>query len=80
MAKARRHFDGNANEELTDDALLTREVSERREYMRLERREPHLRQTTYQALSGSKALLHAWNRWWKTTVVARARGLIARSD
>ena len=78
--KPRKHYDGNANEELTDDALLSREQSDRREYMRLERREPHLRDTNYRALTASKALLHAWERWWKTTVVARARGLRARND
>ena len=55
----RKHRDGNANEELSDDALQQREASERREYLRLENREPHLRDTNYRELTGSKALLHA---------------------
>src|SRR5688500_7873403 len=39
----RKHRDGNHNDELTDDALLQREASERREYIRLGEKEPHLR-------------------------------------
>jgi hypothetical protein len=74
----RKHHDGNANHELSDDELVDREQSERREYMRLEQRETHLRDTNYQKLNASKALLHAWERWWKTTVAARGRGLAAK--
>ena len=74
----RHHQDANANEELPDDALLHREESERREYMRLEDKEPHLRDTNYQELKASPPLLHAWDRWWKTKILARARGLLPR--
>jgi hypothetical protein len=74
----RTHRDGNDNDELSDDALVEREHSERREYMRLEQREPHLRETTYRALTGSKALLHAWERWSRTSIALRLRGLLAR--
>jgi hypothetical protein len=74
----RKHRDGNANDELTDDALVQREDSERREYMRLEQREPHLRDTTYRELTGSKGLLRAWERWSRTNVAMRLRGLLSR--
>ena len=74
----RTHRNGDANDELTDDALLDREESERREYVRLEQREPHLRKATYRELTGSKALLHAWDRWSRTNVALRLRGLLAR--
>jgi hypothetical protein len=74
----RKHRDGNANDELTDDALLQREESERREYFRLENREPHLRDTNYRELTGSKALLHAWERWTVTSIAVRLRGLLSR--
>jgi hypothetical protein len=73
----RRHHDNNANSELTDDALVEREESERREYLRLEQREPQLRDTTYRALSGSPRLIRAWERWWATKLARRLRGLIS---
>lgn len=75
---ARKHFDGNDSEELSDDALQDREASERREYQRLEEREPHLRDTNYRELTGSKPLLHAWERWSRTNLVMRLRGLLSR--
>ncbi len=74
----RTHRDGNANDELSDDALVEREESERREFLRLEQREPHLRDTNYRELTGSKALLHAWERWGRTNIDLRLRGLLAR--
>ena len=73
-----KHYDGNSNDELSDDALQQREASERREYLRLEEREPHLRDTNYQELTGSKALLHAWERWSRTKVMLTLRGLLSR--
>lgn len=75
-----KHYDGNSNEELTDDALLQREASERREYVRLESKEPHLRDTNYRTLKGSKLLLHAWERWRRTSLLVRLRGLLSRSQ
>ena len=74
----KKHTDGNANDELTDDALQQREESERREYFRLEEKEPHLRDTTYRALTGSTQLLHAWERWKQTSIALRLRGLLSR--
>ena len=76
----RKHRDGNDNDELTDDALQQREESERREYNRLEKKEPHLRDTTYRELTGSKALLHAWERWKRTSIALKLRGLLSRSQ
>jgi hypothetical protein len=72
-----QHHDGNANSELTDDALLEREESDRREYLRLEQREPGLRDTNFQDLTGSPALIRAWERWWATKVARRLRGLVS---
>ena len=74
----RKHRDGNSNDELSDDALLQREASERREYVRLGDREPHLRDTNYRSLKASKALMHAWERWSRTNIAIRLRGLLSR--
>lgn len=74
----RKHYDGNANEELNDDALQQREASERREYVRLGAREPHLRDTSYRELTASKALLRAWERWNRTNLALTLRGLFSR--
>ena len=75
----RKHHDGNSNEDLDDEALLQREESERREYVRLEQREPHLRDTNCRELTGSKALLHAWGRWSRTNLLMQLRGLFSHS-
>ena len=80
MRTVPKHHDSNANEELTDDALVQREDSERREYERLEGRETHLRDTNYRELTGSKALLHAWERWSRTDIAMRLRGLFRRGN
>lgn len=69
------HFDANAAEQLDDEALLEREASERREFLRLMDREPHLRQTRYRTTKASPALLRAWSRWSSTMLLARVRGL-----
>jgi hypothetical protein len=74
----RKHRDGNHNDELTDDALQQREASERREYIRLGEKEPHLRDTNYRELTGSKELMHAWDRWRITNIAMRLRGLLSR--
>ena len=76
----RRHRDANANDELTDHALTDREASERREYIRLKDREPKLGETTYRALTASKALMHAWERWRQTSILMRIRGLLGRPE
>jgi hypothetical protein len=77
MSIERTHRDNNDNSELTDHALVEREESERREYLRLEQREPHLRDTTYGAVKGAPGLIVAWERWWATKVARRLRGLIS---
>lgn len=74
----RKHRDGNNNDDLTDDALVQREESERREYIRLEEKEPHLRDTNYRELTGSTLLLHAWERWRRTSIALQLRGLLSR--
>ncbi|HJQ22013.1 MAG TPA: hypothetical protein VJ867_16835 [Gemmatimonadaceae bacterium] len=80
MTHQRQHQDYNANSELTDDALVEREASEHREYLRLENREQQHRDTTYQALTASPALIRAWERWWATKVARRLRGLISSAS
>ena len=55
-----------------------REESERREYVRLGEKEPHLRDTKYRELTGSKPLMHAWERWSRTNLAMRLRGLLSR--
>lgn len=71
----RRHTDGNEIEQLDNDALLDREASERREYMRLMKHEPHLGDTSYRTARVSRTLMRAWERWSKASVLARLRGL-----
>ncbi|HEU4996933.1 MAG TPA: hypothetical protein VFT29_19080 [Gemmatimonadaceae bacterium] len=66
-----------SNEALSDKDLLDREADQRDEFFRLERFEPF--ETTYQSLSGSRALMHAWDRWMRTSLTARLRGLLPRA-
>lgn len=65
-----------SNEALSDKDLLDREADQRDEFLRLERCEP--RETTYESLIGSRALMHAWDRWMRTSLTARLRGLLPR--
>jgi len=67
--------DANANQNLSDDDLQRREESEGREYHRLWDRERRVMQTTYREPSGSRLLVHAWERWSLTRVAAKVRGL-----
>ena len=67
------------NDSLTDRDLLDREADQRDEFFRLEEFEPQRRDTTYRFLRGSRALLHAWDRWTRTGVAARLRGLLPRA-
>ena len=76
----KKHRDANASDQLEDADLLDREVSERREFMRLEKREPHLRDTNYRALTASPGLMRAWERWNVTSTIARLRGLFLRNS
>jgi len=73
LQRMRIHRDNNANSELPDHALIEREESEHREYLRLEEREPHLRDTTYRLLRASPGLLKAFERWWATRIARRER-------
>jgi hypothetical protein len=58
-----------------DSELLAHESAQRDEFLRLERLEPHLRDTTYRELRGSPALLTAYGRWKASSSAARHRGL-----
>jgi hypothetical protein len=69
---------GRSNESLSDNELLDREADQRDEFMRREEDEPHLRDTTYRIMQGSRGLLRAWEQWLRTNVAVRLRGLISR--
>ncbi|HJQ21678.1 MAG TPA: hypothetical protein VJ867_15120 [Gemmatimonadaceae bacterium] len=68
-----RH-NGAADELLDDEELLRREDSERREYRRLWLRDRNAG-TTYGLSAASASLAHAWDRWNRTRVITRRRGL-----
>lgn len=72
-----QHSD-DSTDNLSDAQLLARESMQHREYSRLEARDPRFRDTTYGVVRGSKALIDAWERWWKTNLAARARGILKR--
>jgi hypothetical protein len=69
---------GRSNESLSDDELLDREAAQRDDFLRREVDEPHLRDTTYRLMQGSRDLLLAWEQWLRTNVAVRLRGLISR--
>jgi hypothetical protein len=77
----KKHFDGNADQELTDTQLVDREEQNKRELMRLEQLEPGRRESTSALVPASATLLHAWERWKASNSAARLRGLLGkRSD
>jgi hypothetical protein len=63
---------------LDDAELLAQEQDERSYFLRLEQQEPHFRDTTYGIVRGSPALIESWERWWKTNLAARMRGIMGR--
>lgn len=67
------------NDELDDTALLARESDQRREFLHLKRSEPHVRDTTYRVITASRELLRAWDRWTRTSLAVRLRGLLPRT-
>lgn len=76
----KKHFDGNANEELTDAELVDREEQNKRELMRLEQAEHGRRETTSELVPASAGLLHAWERWKASNAAARLRGLLPKQS
>lgn len=74
------HDDHPGPNDFLDDAdLLSREKHQRADFRRLEQEEPHFRDTTYGLVRGSPALIESWERWWKTNLAARMRGLMTRT-
>ena len=67
-----------SNESLSDDELLDREAAQRNDFLLREEGEPHLRDTTYRLMQGSRDLLRAWDQWLRTNVAVRLRGLVSR--
>ena len=76
----KKHFDGNADHELTDSELIDREDLNKRELMRLEQLEPGRRESTSALVPGSARLMHAWERWKASNAAARLRGLLSRQN
>ena len=68
--------DDRPTDQLDDAQLLVAEQSLRDAYDRLRRQESH--DTTYRSKKGSPALITAWERWWKTNLAARLRGILSR--
>ena len=73
------HDSSDPNDLLDDADLLSRERDQRDDFKRLEREEPRFRDTTYGVVRGSPALIESWERWWKTNLAARVRGLLTRT-
>ena len=71
--------DEQSNDHLDDAGLLSRENDQRADFRRLEQSEPHFRDTTYGIVQGSPALIESWQRWWKTHLDARLRGIMTRT-
>jgi hypothetical protein len=76
----KKHFDGNADQELTDRELMDREDINKRELMRLEQIEPGRRESTSELVPASAKLMHAWERWKASNAAARLRGLLSKKS
>ena len=76
----KKHFDGNADHELTDGELVEREERNKRELIRMEGLEAGRRESTSELVAGSAPLMQAWERWKATNAAARLRGLLSRSS
>lgn len=75
----KKHYDGNADEQLSDRDLLDREEKNKRELIRMEKLEPGRRESTSELVAGSSALMHAWERWKASNIAARLRGLVSKT-
>lgn len=73
-----RGNDGESSDDLDDTELLERERDDREDFRRREEAEPRFRETTYGVIRGSPGLVASWERWWKTNLAARMRGILTR--
>lgn len=73
------NWNDHSNDSLDDADLLARESEQRSDFRRLEQAEPRFRYTTYGIIRASPALIASWERWWKTNLAARMRGIITRT-
>ena len=71
--------DGESNDELDDTQLLAREQDDHDDFRRRQQEEPRFGNTTYGVGRGSPALIASWERWWKTNLAARMRGILTRT-
>ena len=74
-----QRYDDRSTDQLDDRELLAREQAHREDFRRQEAAEPQPRGTTYGPMRGSPALLASWERWWKTNLAARMRGILTRT-
>ena len=73
------HHTDDSSEDLTDRELLDRERNEHDDFRRQEAEQPRFRDTTFGVVRGSPRLIAAWERWSKTNLAARMRGILGRS-
>lgn len=71
--------DDESNDQLDDTQLLAREQDERDDFRRRQREEPRFNTATYGVVGGSPTLVASWERWWKTNLAARMRGILTRT-
>lgn len=67
----------DALDTLDDEQLIAIELRLRERFFARERREPHLKDTTFRELRGSPELLAAWTEWMWVTRAVGDRGLDA---
>lgn len=71
--------DDDTNDQLDDAELLAREQDDRDDFQRRRQEEPRFDTTTYGVVRGSPGLVASWERWWKTNLAARMRGILTRT-
>lgn len=71
--------DDSTNDELDDTELLAREQDDRDDFRRRQEEEPRFDTATYGVVRGSPSLIASWERWWKTNLAARMRGIMTRT-
>lgn len=74
-----RSDDRDSNDDLSDAQLLERERAQREAFREVERDDPRTRDKIYGDVRGSPALVESWERWWKTNLAARMRGILTRT-
>jgi hypothetical protein len=71
--------DSTSTDHLDDTELLAQEQEDRDDFRRRAAVEPQDHGTTDGVARGSPALVAAWERWWRTNLAARMRGILTRT-